>query len=319
MLFASIPAALALLALILQVRDNGIARHRLPPRALGADPITDWRRRGGVDASEAHGIAGGGHFDVGGATARSSAEGARAAFDNVGDADAKPRELALTREGLLNTAGGVGKDAADLRVMISTTTADSLGKILDWVDYHKLVGVDDFFVFVEGRAAAPEVVEALRAAGGVRVWEPGAALDARRAKSRIWKEPWLGKFFDKPCNNELFVRQSLNMEIAIQTAQREKIDWHVHVDTDELLHPAGAKNGFGIKSLLASLPPDVDQHVFPNYEACPEGAVFFFSDSSHTPSSRGECRLLRTSLLVSLHLHLRLRFDVRPAARYLTS
>ena len=164
-LFASIPAALALLALILQVRDNAVARHRLPLRALGADPITDWRSRGSVDVFEARGVGGGGHFDVGGATARSSAEGARAAFDNVGDADAKPRELALTREGLLNTAGGVGKDAEDLRVMISTTTADSLGKILDWVDYHKLVGVDDFFVFVEGNAAAPEVVEALRAAG----------------------------------------------------------------------------------------------------------------------------------------------------------
>ena len=194
-----------------------------------------------MDASEAHGIPGGGHFDVGGATARSSAEGARAAFDNVGDADAKPRELALTREGLLNTAGGVGKDAADLRVMISTTTADSLGKILDWVDYHKLVGVDDFFVFVEGRAAAPGGGGG--AARGGRRARLGAGRRARRAaaaKSRIWKEPWLGKFFDKPCNNELFVRQSLNMEIAIQTAQREKIDWHVHVDTDELLHPAGA-------------------------------------------------------------------------------
>ena len=268
-LFASIPAALALLALILQVRDNAVARHRLPLRALGADPITDWRSRGSVDVFEARGVGGGGHFDVGGATARSSAEGARAAFDNVGDADAKPRELALTREGLLNTAGGVGKDAEDLRVMISTTTADSLGKILDWVDYHKLVGVDDFFVFVEGNAAAPEVVEALRAAGGVRVWEPDAELDRVRAGSRIWKESWLGKFFDKPCNNELFVRQSLNMEIAIQTAQKEKIDWHVHVDTDELLHPAGS-GAYSVKDVFASLPADVDLLVFPNYEACPE-------------------------------------------------
>ena len=252
-LFASIPAALALLALILQVRDNGIARHRLPPRALRADPVTDWRRRGGVD-TEPHGISGGGHFDVGGATARSSAEGARAAFDNVGDAsaNAKHHELALTREGLLNTAGGVGKDAEDLRVMISTTTADSLGKILDWVDYHKLMGVDDFFVFVEGKASAPEVVEALRLESGVRVWEPNAALDAQRAKSRIWKESWLGKFFDKPCNNELFVRQSLNMEIAIQTAQREKIDWHVHIDTDELLHPAGSV-AYSVKDVLCLL------------------------------------------------------------------
>jgi hypothetical protein len=98
-------------------------------------------------------------------------------------------------------------------------------------------------------------------------------------------------------------QQSLNMEIAIAAAQRARptsvskregskwnssskpkpklkppkpsFDWIVQIDTDELLHPAGAKNSFGIKSLLASLPPDVDQHVFPNYEACPEGAGFF--------------------------------------------
>ena len=269
MLLATLPAALALLALVLQVRDNGIARHRLPPHALGGHGMTDWRRRRGDDDIDFGNR--GGHFDVGGATASSSADGARAAFDNVGDAtpDKKYHNLALTREGLLNTAGGVGKDAEDLRVMISTTTADSLGKILDWVDYHKLIGVDDFFVFVEGKAAAPEVVSALRATRGVHVWEPGAELDARRFKSRIWKEPWLGKFFDKPCNNELFVRQSLNMEIAIQTARVEKIDWHVHIDTDELLHPAG-DSAYSVKSVFASLPADVDLLVFPNYEACPE-------------------------------------------------
>lgn len=29
---------------------------------------------------------------------------------------------------------------------------------------------------------------------------------------RIWKESWLSAFFHKPCNHELFVLQSLNME-----------------------------------------------------------------------------------------------------------
>lgn len=269
MFLATLPAALALLALLLQVRDNGIARHRLVPRALAARGATDWRGRVGDDDLGLGNT--GGHFDVGGATVRSSAEGARAAFDNVGDSppDAKYHNLALTREGLLNTAGGVGKDAEDLRVMISTTTADTLGKILDWVEYHKLIGVDDFFVFVEGKAAAPEVVAALRKTRGVKVYEPSADLDARRKKSRIWSETWLGKFFDKPCNNELFVRQSLNMEIAIQQARVDKIDWHVHIDTDELLHPAGEAS-YSVKSVFASLPPDVDLLVFPNYEACPE-------------------------------------------------
>lgn len=37
--------------------------------------------------------------------------------------------------------------------------------------------------------------------------------------SRIWNETWLSGFFFKPCNYELFVKQSLNMEMAIVFAR----------------------------------------------------------------------------------------------------
>lgn len=37
--------------------------------------------------------------------------------------------------------------------------------------------------------------------------------------SRIWNETWLSGFFYKPCNYELFVKQSLNMEMAIVMAR----------------------------------------------------------------------------------------------------
>lgn len=37
--------------------------------------------------------------------------------------------------------------------------------------------------------------------------------------SRIWDETWLAGFFYKPCNYELFVKQSLNMEMAIVMAR----------------------------------------------------------------------------------------------------
>jgi len=37
--------------------------------------------------------------------------------------------------------------------------------------------------------------------------------------SRIWNETWLAGFFYKPCNYELFVKQSLNMEMAIIMAR----------------------------------------------------------------------------------------------------
>lgn len=39
------------------------------------------------------------------------------------------------------------------------------------------------------------------------------------AISRIWNETWLSSFFYKPCNYELFVKQSLNMEMAIVMAR----------------------------------------------------------------------------------------------------
>ena len=41
--------------------------------------------------------------------------------------------------------------------------------------------------------------------------------------SRIWNETWLSSFFYKPCNYELFVKQSLNMEMAIVMARVWKI------------------------------------------------------------------------------------------------
>ncbi|GJN38228.1 hypothetical protein PR202_gb27251 [Eleusine coracana subsp. coracana] len=54
--------------------------------------------------------------------------------------------------------------------------------------------------------------------------------------SRIWNETWLAGFFYKPCNYELFVKQSLNMEMAIVMARDAGMDWIIHLDTDELIH-----------------------------------------------------------------------------------
>ncbi|KAG5571488.1 hypothetical protein H5410_061254 [Solanum commersonii] len=57
--------------------------------------------------------------------------------------------------------------------------------------------------------------------------------------SRIWNETWLAGFFYQPFNHELFVKHTLNMEIAIVMAREAGVDWIIHLDTDELMHPAG--------------------------------------------------------------------------------
>ncbi|KFM23531.1 hypothetical protein F751_4413 [Auxenochlorella protothecoides] len=86
---------------------------------------------------------------------------------------------------------------------------------------------------------------------------------------RIWKEQWLAAFFHKPCNHELFVLQSLNMEEAIKLARKDDMDWILHVDTDELMYPAGSP-GFSLQEVLGAVPSHVDSLVFPNHEALPE-------------------------------------------------
>lgn len=42
------------------------------------------------------------------------------------------------------------------------------------------------------------------------------------------------------------------------------MDWIIHLDTDELLHPAGAHE-YSLRKLLFDIPGNVDMVIFPNY------------------------------------------------------
>lgn len=42
------------------------------------------------------------------------------------------------------------------------------------------------------------------------------------------------------------------------------MDWIFHLDTDELIHPAGARE-YSLRQLLADVPGNVDMVIFPNY------------------------------------------------------
>ena len=57
-----------------------------------------------------------------------------------------------------------------------------------------------------------QVQQQLNQLPGVKAIPRDDALKKQHAESRIWNETWLAAFFHKPCNHELFVRQSLNME-----------------------------------------------------------------------------------------------------------
>ncbi|CAL9137473.1 unnamed protein product [Musa acuminata var. zebrina] len=159
----------------------------------------------------------------------------------------------------------LGKDLKP-KICITTSTSAGLEQIIPWLFYHKVLGVSQFFLFVEGKAAKPHLSAVLEAIPGVKLMYRTRELEEKQAKSRIWNETWLASFFYKPCNYELFVKQSLNMEMAIVMAQNAGMDWIIHLDTDELLHPAGAQE-YSLTSLLSDVPANVDMVVFPNYES----------------------------------------------------
>ncbi|KAJ0792622.1 putative glycosyltransferase-like KOBITO 1 [Helianthus annuus] len=156
-----------------------------------------------------------------------------------------------------------------VRISITTSTSAGLDQILPWMFYHKVLGVGTFFLFVEGKAVSPTVSKVLESIPGVRVIYRTKELEEQQANSRIWNETWLSSFFYKPCNYELFVKQSLNMEMAIVMARDSGMDWILHLDTDELIHPAGAGE-YSLRKLLRDIPSDVDMVVFPNYESSVE-------------------------------------------------
>lgn len=91
-------------------------------------------------------------------------------------------------------------------------TSEGYDQIKVWLQYHQTLGVSLFYLFVDGQAARPEVQAQLALLPGVTVIPRNEELIERQAHSRIWNETWLAAFFHKPCNHELFVRQSLNME-----------------------------------------------------------------------------------------------------------
>ncbi|GKA34816.1 glycosyltransferase-like protein, partial [Tanacetum coccineum] len=155
---------------------------------------------------------------------------------------------------------------SQMEICITTSTSAGLEQILPWIYYHKVIGVSNFFLFVEGKAATPVVSKVLESIPNVKLIHRTKELEEQQAKSRIWNETWLSGFFYKPCNYELFVKQSLNMEMAIVMAKEAQMDWILHLDTDESIHPAGAHE-YSVRQLLSEVPEHVDVVVFPNYES----------------------------------------------------
>lgn len=150
-----------------------------------------------------------------------------------------------------------------------TTTKDASGRRFEqWVRYHEQVGIGLFYVFVDDRTKKYDAFSQKKE--NVKLFSE-SEMESIRSKLLCNKEQWLVPWIRKRgCNAKLFVKQSQNVEMAIEMATEDNVDWIAHIDTDELLFPAGVAN-LDIRELLREYQPrDIDGIVLPNYEAVPE-------------------------------------------------
>ena len=168
-----------------------------------------------------------------------------------------------TRSTTLRADGNHG-----LLVAVVTTTKNASGRRFEqWVRYHEQVGIGLFYVFVDDRTKKHDAFSQKKE--NVKLFSE-SEMESIRSKLLCNKEQWLVPWIRKRgCNAELFVKQSQNVEMAIEMATEDNVDWIAHIDTDELLFPAGVAN-LDIRELLREYPRDIDGIVLPNYEAVPE-------------------------------------------------
>jgi hypothetical protein len=151
-------------------------------------------------------------------------------------------------------------------VAVASTCASSSRQLTDWLEYHRAIGVTRFYIFEEGMGTT---------AGR---WSPDVYVFSRKTADENQKNSpsrfakWLAPYAsgNSTCGaNALFVRQTLNLELALLRAKKDGIEWLLHVDVDELVYPAGSST-FDLRDVLARQSPHIDRVVFPNYEAVPE-------------------------------------------------
>lgn len=120
---------------------------------------------------------------------------------------------------------------------------------------------------------------------GVRVIPKTPELKWRQEHSRIWNETWLSAFFHKPCNHELFVQQSLNMEGVTCLA---------HLILEESFECAGPRHGWVCTSVEASMPAALQ--ISSSSSMYLHGSCVMQTDAPHSANSVSSMQHIRSCL-----------------------
>lgn len=183
----------------------------------------------------------------------------------------EPTEAAMTdpfslpmvqTNGTRLTGSGLGRAA------IASTMKDVVERIESWVKWHLWVGFEQLYLFFDDADEADSIAVA-QAAGGaaVRVIKRDQELIGHWSRQPSWKG------HEHVWHKEVQVRQSLNVQYAMELARKEGITWLLNIDSDELFLPSTTSHGAdevrgAVPALFEALAAaGVETFAFSNHEA----------------------------------------------------
>ena len=147
---------------------------------------------------------------------------------------------------------------------IVTTLKRPGPSLVSFLKYHVAIGFSRFFLFFDD--PSDPYINVARRFKQTRIIKTNARL------RRAWQQtktaqtnPWFFQYVEK----ELKVRQTLNVELAIDLARGENIDWLIHIDCDELFYPF---NGDALSHFTSAAKRRRNNLVYANYEGIPESS-----------------------------------------------
>jgi len=145
---------------------------------------------------------------------------------------------------------------------IVTTLKQPGPSLASFLKYHSAIGFSRIFLFFDD--PSDPYIQAARKFRQVRIIPSDARLRQKWEQTRTaLTNPWFYQFV----NVELKVRQTLNVEIAIELARKDKIDWLLHIDCDELFYPS---EGSAPAHFAAMSKRKLHNLIYANYEGLPE-------------------------------------------------
>lgn len=151
-----------------------------------------------------------------------------------------------------------------MRVGLVSTVRGLDASFFTWVEHHLRAGIARIYLVFDAPDEDRETIAALRRAHPerVRCVDNDAAHRARGAG--------LPGYESYAAQSERYVvaRQRLNVGILMPEVRADGMDWLLHLDSDELIAPY--TRALSLPDYLAGLSADIDEVIFPNFEALPE-------------------------------------------------